>query len=42
MQRLLFAVILTGILTGLPLLALGDTAIPTGGADISNDDVTPI
>jgi len=41
-QRLLFVVILTGILTELRLLALGDTAIPTGGAGISSSEVTSI
>ncbi len=40
MQRLLLAVILAIILTGLPLLALSDTDTPTADTAISNNEVT--
>jgi len=39
-QRLLFVVILAGILIGLPLLVLSDTASSTAGPDIPGNEVT--
>jgi hypothetical protein len=39
-QRLLFVVILAGILIALPLLVLSDTDIPTTDAAIPNSEVS--